>query len=299
MPLWNGLAGGSSTTTVTGGGTNGTLATQGLYTRPQPSNEGLNAGTRSVANGLAYNRSVQPEGLVENRLTNLLSRNSPYIRQAEQAGIRFANSRGMLNSSMAAGAARGEAIRAGLPIASQDASAINTAEGQNVDVLNSNLQQERALMNEATLAHASRQSASDAYRAGEQEAMRDRQWQTQMQRERYGFEGEQRGLDRAHEFGMTGFEYGLRDQFADNDAYREEWRSNNDFGREFNGNMATMLMGARIRSTSDLTNLFAQYALDNPDVFSPDDYSNAFSFMGGMTDDVFNSMFADFFGGGY
>lgn len=58
------------------------------------------------------------------RLNSLTASTSPYIQQARAAGMASANKRGLLNSSMAAGAAEGAAIGAALPIASQEAQQI-------------------------------------------------------------------------------------------------------------------------------------------------------------------------------
>jgi hypothetical protein len=286
----------SSTTTTGGGGTRGTLASEGLYRNPQASDEGLNQGTRSVANGLAYNRSVQDGGLVENRLVDLLGSDSAYIQQAEQAGKRYAASRGGINSMMAGNSAIAGARSAALPIAMADAASINAADSQNVDVLNQNHMQVRNLMNEATIAAANMQSARDAYTQGNRDAGDARQHDLLMQRERLGFEGEQRGLDRAHDYGMTGYDYGLRNQMADNDAYREEWLGNNQFNREFYGNMSTLAATARLSNARDFSNMLNQYALENPDIFSPENYMNAMDIMGGTSDYFLDAIWADLFG---
>ena len=72
-----------------------------------------------VKEGASY---VDPDkSTVKGQLTSLLSQESPYIKQAELSGERQAASRGMLNTSMAAGASRAEAYKAALPIAQQDA----------------------------------------------------------------------------------------------------------------------------------------------------------------------------------
>jgi len=64
---------------------------------------------------------VNPESTVEGRLSGLLSQNNDYIKRARTEAEQFANRRGMLNTSMAAGAAEGAAIDRALPIAQQDA----------------------------------------------------------------------------------------------------------------------------------------------------------------------------------
>jgi hypothetical protein len=61
------------------------------------------------------------EATAESRLNSLLSSGSNYIRNARNSGLATMNSRGLLNSSLAAGASQKAAIEAGFPIASQDA----------------------------------------------------------------------------------------------------------------------------------------------------------------------------------
>lgn len=58
---------------------------------------------------------------VEQRLNGLLDVNSDYIKRARNEGMQVANKRGLLNSSIAAGASQGAAIDRALPIAQQDA----------------------------------------------------------------------------------------------------------------------------------------------------------------------------------
>lgn len=71
----------------------------------------------------AVTDEVDADSTVEGRLSGLLSQNNPYIERARTEAARTANRRGMLNSSMAAGAAEGAAIDRALPIAQQDARA--------------------------------------------------------------------------------------------------------------------------------------------------------------------------------
>jgi hypothetical protein len=58
---------------------------------------------------------------VSGQMDTLLSKDNPYIERARAKAAEVANSRGLLNSSMAAGAGEAAAIDAALPIASQDA----------------------------------------------------------------------------------------------------------------------------------------------------------------------------------
>lgn len=75
-----------------------------------------------------------PPATTEERLNGLLANDSDYIKMAEAAGLRTANARGLLNSSMAAGAARGAAIERALPIAQADAQ--NATENWRLQVSN-------------------------------------------------------------------------------------------------------------------------------------------------------------------
>jgi hypothetical protein len=67
-------------------------------------------------------KTWQPDGaFVENRLDGILASDSPLMTRAATQGMQFANSRGLLNSTMAAGAAQGAMIDRAMPIAQQDA----------------------------------------------------------------------------------------------------------------------------------------------------------------------------------
>ena len=75
----------------------------------------------------ATNQNITEDQMAGDRLTKLLAGDSKYIDQARNDGMLVAHSRGGLNSSMAAGAAEAEAIRAGMPIASQEAGVYSSA----------------------------------------------------------------------------------------------------------------------------------------------------------------------------
>lgn len=99
---------------------------------PQP---GPVPGVPMSAGNSVVNAQVNPQELTSVNLQQLLAANSPYIRAAERAGQRTAASRGLLNSSMAAGAARRSAIEAGAPIAESDAQAYRSAANTTRDFL--------------------------------------------------------------------------------------------------------------------------------------------------------------------
>lgn len=76
--------------------------------------------------------TVSPEQTVAGQLRNLYDPNNPLIQQAQSQAMERANAAGLLNSSMAAGAATSAAYQAALPVAQQDANTYNTAMGTNV-----------------------------------------------------------------------------------------------------------------------------------------------------------------------
>lgn len=70
-----------------------------------------------------YTFNTSPDMTTSHRLTGLLAGDSDYITQARQQAAQQAASRGLQNSTLAAGAGQSAAIAAGLPIAQQEAQA--------------------------------------------------------------------------------------------------------------------------------------------------------------------------------
>lgn len=81
--------------------------------------------------GSRYN--MTPDQTVEHRLEGILSKDSPLMQRAATSGMQYGNSRGLLNSSMAAGAAQGAMIDRATPIAQQDASQAWQRQNQSLD----------------------------------------------------------------------------------------------------------------------------------------------------------------------
>lgn len=71
---------------------------------------------------------------VASRVAALTSQDSPLMQQARTAGLQQANARGVLNSSIAAGASQNAAISAALPIAQQEASQAQQSNTQRYDL---------------------------------------------------------------------------------------------------------------------------------------------------------------------
>jgi hypothetical protein len=93
----------------------------------------------------AITQEVQPNQTAAHQLAQLLASNSPYIRQVDKDSARDANALNLMNSSAAVGQGRAAAIRAGLPVALNDANtyaqqaitnqnALNAAETDNAQI---------------------------------------------------------------------------------------------------------------------------------------------------------------------
>lgn len=63
-----------------------------------------------------YTTQLSPDQTVQNSLNSFMNPNSQYIQDARQSGMDYANTRGGLNSSIAAGASERSAIGAAMPL---------------------------------------------------------------------------------------------------------------------------------------------------------------------------------------
>src|SRR6187455_1896593 len=102
--------------------------------RPQtpPQAGAVPQGFWASANG-AYTYTPQEQSTAAYQLNNLTASDSPYLRQARNSAMASAAARGLGNSSYAAGNAQGAAIRAALPIATNDANMYAQADQTNSD----------------------------------------------------------------------------------------------------------------------------------------------------------------------
>lgn len=78
---------------------------------------------------------IRSQDLSQNQLAEITKSDSPLMQLASESGKRLAANRGLLNSSMAAGAAQSEMVKAAQPFALQDAQASNQERLANQQVL--------------------------------------------------------------------------------------------------------------------------------------------------------------------
>lgn len=102
----------------------------GILTPPQSVDPQKSASFAPVTN------AVTQEQMVSGQMTDLLNKKSPFMQLAETKANQESNSRGILNSSMAVGAAHNAAIQSALPIAQQDADTQFKSSLTNMDAIN-------------------------------------------------------------------------------------------------------------------------------------------------------------------
>ena len=141
-------------TSLIGTNTTGATPIQTSTAQNTPSNvASVTASPTNVA------RTITNPETVSGQLNSLLSSDSRYIQSARNSGLETANSRGLINSSLAAGTSEKAAIDAALPIAQGDAgtyaNAGQSAQQANQDV---NLTGYKSLLDSAQQAENFKQS---------------------------------------------------------------------------------------------------------------------------------------------
>ena len=105
---------------VPGGGRNGLMVPRG--TAAQEGSDPAPPASATTPAPVTMDREGNAVPGVSGRLHTLLQSDSPYIQRARTKAKQYANRRGLMNSSIAAGAGETAAIDAALPIAQADAS---------------------------------------------------------------------------------------------------------------------------------------------------------------------------------
>lgn len=305
----------SNSTSTSQWGTTGTLGSRGLYQQVAPPRQSQAQGIQGTDNR-AYTRNVTGNELVQNQMQGLMNRGGAYMRNAAQRGLETANRRGLLNSSIASGAAERSSLEAAMPIAQADAATYGRAQTENMDALNRGLMQERDILNQQTMeglrAASSGQNAQlQAMLAREQMAL-----DLQRQRENLAFSGEQQGLDRSQQqwlaqFGLGadlargqqgfGFQSALSRQGFDQDIGRMSLQDfyNTRQGQQDAINQMTMMeYGMGVQAMGNFYNRFGDALFDEPDVYG-DPYIQQYILNWGQNfRPQFSTLFNRYYGGG-
>lgn len=156
---------------TTGSVANGTAST---YNAANAGSTGYNAERMAAANW-----NVDKNQTVAGQLDGILASNSPLLQKAQSDALQAANGRGLLNSTMAAGAGTGALLDRALQIATPDAqvnansaqynaTAANTASARNQDAGNTAAQFTAGAQNTASLANAQAQNQAGQFNANSQ-----------------------------------------------------------------------------------------------------------------------------------
>lgn len=111
--------------------------------------DNLDAQKNALSKGLLSTNKIAPtipkSASVADNVAKITSQDSPLMQQAKTQGLQTANRRGLLNSSIAVGAAQNAVIQAATPIASQDASIAANSYEAGQDRALSEVQQQRSI----------------------------------------------------------------------------------------------------------------------------------------------------------
>lgn len=118
---------------------------------------------------------------VQGQIAGIVDSGSPLMKQAETRALQRANARGMLNSSMAVGAAQGAVYDAAMPIAQQDANTFARSGEFNASEANRTSQFNANAENQAGQFNAGETNAAEGQRFGvaAQFGLQDKQQQFQ------------------------------------------------------------------------------------------------------------------------
>lgn len=126
--------------------------------------QGYEAATSKAQNYAAQGLTVTPDMLVNEQVANLMQ--SPVGQMAMDVAREQMNSRGMMNSTAAMNAITMAAIKAGIPIAQQDAATYLTAAQESMAAENAARQANAAQQNTMSSLNANAQNAARAFNAG-------------------------------------------------------------------------------------------------------------------------------------
>lgn len=171
-------------------------------------------------------QSFAPVDVVQQMIDGMMK--GQYGQDARRQGLELANQRGLLNSSIAAGASQRAALEGITPF----------------------VQQGMGLLG---------------------------------QREQEAFQGEQAQRDRD-----------LREKMQSDSVFQQDWLNSRNFNRDFYAKIASL----PIENAAQFSQMIAQYAAENPDVYTPDNIAGMTKFFNDNFRDIISSYLGDInFGG--
>jgi hypothetical protein len=161
---------------------------------------------------------------VQGQIGGIIKKDSPLMQLAKTEGLQQSNARGLLNSSMAVGAAQDSVYRAATPIATQDADTYARAAGYNADTANQFARTNADIENQArsfgaqSINRANEFNATNAFNASESE--KDRTFRSKEADKERTFEGYWKGQQQAFDKQQNEFNSNVKASLAqiENDA---------------------------------------------------------------------------------
>lgn len=198
---------------------------------------------------------AQSGSVVQGFLNDLLSQDSAYMRNAQQQGLNQAASRGLRNSSIAAGAAQASNIQNAQPVLNNIMSLNNQREQQS-------FQGEQAQFDRNLT--TARDNANMAN-------------QTNLQNAQLAYQTQQAALNRTQSVNdkilaaelagkQAAQDYQFKSWLQDAGARQQDWLNSNQYSRELNGVISQM----QLQTSADMFKQIVSAAINNPQTFPPE-----------------------------
>lgn len=190
-----------------------------------------------------------PNKIVQDSIASFEDRGSAFMTNAQRRGLEQAASRGLGNSSIAAGAAQRAALESITPFVNQS-----------VDF--------------------SKQREQNQFAS--QQNQLNQALDLQKQREGLAFQGEQAQIDRD-----------LKGKLQQDAVYQQDWLADRNFTRELNG----LISQLPIQNAFAMQQLIAKYALENPEVYTPQVTSGLTNFFQNNMSSILKQYFPNYIKG--
>lgn len=187
-------------------------------------------------------------------LDQLLSSGGSYLQNAQRRGLETAGARGLLNSSIASGAAERAAVESSMPILNQIMGLQGQREQQDWQANQAN----RA----AALGLTEQERTQDFQRT---QNLVNQAMDLTRQREAQGFQAQESQLGRTQQVNNALLDAQLRTSMMEDEALKTDWLNSRDFSRQFNANLSML----PIKSAVDMTTAITQFALQDPELYTP------------------------------
>lgn len=258
------------------------------------------AGDVNVARDISATRALTKPmqyQFAEDRLTNMVSSDSRFMQEAKRTGLEQAATRGAGNSSIAAGAAMREALRAAAPIAQQDAGFTQTEYGRGMqaqyedDLAGNSLIRDldRGLFQtRASNALAQNELMRNIAMANAQGSIEEQRANAQLQRS-----NAMANADTMRQAILNQVDFQFRNQMAENDTFRQNWL---DEQSSFRGMMERTFQ-TELGLNAGMLDRLGQAFVEDPEVYNPQVVSGMMNFFRGQASGIINQTISSVIGG--